>query len=29
MKNNVAEKLIKSHIIEGEMVPGEEIGLKI
>lgn len=26
---NVTQKLIKSHIIEGEMVAGQEIGLKI
>ncbi|WP_428236796.1 aconitate hydratase [Gracilimonas sp.] len=26
---NVTQKLIKSHLVEGEMVPGEEIGLKI
>ncbi len=26
---NVTEKLIKSHLVEGEMNPGEEIGLKI
>ncbi len=25
----IAQKLIKSHLVEGEMVPGEEIGLKI
>lgn len=28
-KLNVAQKLIKDHMIEGEMVPGQEIGLKI
>ncbi|WP_127846270.1 aconitate hydratase [Psychroflexus aestuariivivens] len=28
-KLNVTQKLIKSHLIEGEMKPGEEIGLKI
>ncbi|MDR8390096.1 aconitate hydratase [Aliifodinibius sp. S!AR15-10] len=26
---NVTQKLIKSHLVEGEMVPGEEIGLRI
>lgn len=26
---NVAQKLISSHLIEGEMIPGTEIGLKI
>ncbi|HEY4600900.1 MAG TPA: aconitate hydratase [Cerasibacillus sp.] len=26
---NVTQKLIKSHLVSGEMVPGEEIGLKI
>jgi len=26
---NVAQKLIESHLVEGDMVPGEEIGLKI
>ena len=29
MGMNVAQKLIKSHLVEGEMEPGEEIGLKI
>lgn len=29
MKMNVAHKLIKAHLIKGEMVPGSEIGLKI
>lgn len=30
MKNqNVSQKLIQSHILEGEMVPGKEIGIKI
>ncbi|QGY42944.1 aconitate hydratase [Maribellus comscasis] len=28
-KLNVAQKLIQSHLLSGEMVPGEEIGLKI
>lgn len=28
-KLNVAQKLIKDHLIEGEMTPGTEIGLKI
>ncbi len=26
---NVTQKLIKEHLIEGEMIPGKEIGLKI
>ncbi|MGO2101599.1 MAG: aconitate hydratase [Psychroflexus halocasei] len=26
---NVTQKLIKEHLIEGEMVPGQEIGIKI
>jgi len=26
---NVTQKLIQSHLIEGKMIPGEEIGLKI
>ncbi|MEQ8525427.1 aconitate hydratase [Gracilimonas sp.] len=26
---NVTQKLIQSHLVEGEMVPGQEIGLKI
>ena len=26
---NVTQKLIKDHLIEGEMIPGKEIGLKI
>ncbi|MCP5509801.1 MAG: aconitate hydratase [Chlamydiales bacterium] len=29
MGKNVAQKLIESHLVEGKMVPGEEIGLKI
>lgn len=29
MAMNVAQKLIKSHLVEGKMVAGEEIGLKI
>jgi aconitate hydratase len=29
MPYNVAQKLIASHLVEGEMKPGEEIGLKI
>lgn len=29
MAYNVSEKLIKSHLVSGEMKPGEEIGLKI
>jgi len=26
---NVTEKLIQSHLVDGEMTPGEEIGIKI
>lgn len=29
MAMNIAQKLIKSHLIEGEMIPGNEIGLRI
>ena len=29
MAKNVSQKLIESHLIEGEMIPGEEVGLKI
>lgn len=29
MGKNVTQKLIESHLLEGEMVPGEEIGLRI
>ncbi|HLQ71703.1 MAG TPA: aconitate hydratase [Bacillota bacterium] len=29
MPLNMTQKLIKDHLVEGEMVPGEEIGLKI
>src|SRR5579864_9391092 len=29
MPMNVAQKLIQSHLLEGEMVPGKEIALKI
>ena len=29
MGRNVAQKLIESHLVEGEMTPGEEIGLRI
>ena len=29
MGRNVAQKLIESHLVEGEMVPGKEIGIKI
>src|SRR5580692_4449090 len=29
MPMNVAQKLIQSHLLEGEMMPGEEIALKI
>jgi aconitate hydratase len=28
-KMNVTQKLISSHLVSGEMIPGEEIGLKI
>lgn len=28
-KLNVTQKLIKSHLLEGEMIPGKEIGIKI
>ena len=26
---NVAKKIVRSHLIDGEMIPGTEIGLKI
>lgn len=29
MPANVAQKLIASHLVEGRMTPGEEIGLRI
>ncbi len=29
MGQNVAEKLIDSHLVEGEMTPGEEIGIRM
>lgn len=29
MSQNVVEKIISSHLVEGEMKPGEEIGLRI
>ncbi|MBA2175098.1 aconitate hydratase [Halobacillus locisalis] len=29
MSQNVTQKLIKDHLVEGEMTPGSEIGLKI
>jgi aconitate hydratase len=29
MALNVSKKLIKSHLVEGEMIPGKEIGLRI
>ncbi|MGA8163711.1 MAG: aconitate hydratase [Waddliaceae bacterium] len=29
MGRNLAEKLIESHLVEGKMIPGEEIGLRI
>ena len=29
MSLNVAQKLIQSHLVQGEMKPGEEIGIRI
>jgi len=29
MGMNISQKLIKNHLLEGEMVPGEEIGIRI
>ena len=29
MGKNIAHKLIESHLVEGEMIPGQEIGIKI
>jgi len=29
MSLNVAQKLIQSHLVHGDMTPGEEIGLRI
>ena len=29
MGKNVAQKLIETHLVDGNMQPGEEIGLKI
>ncbi|MFW6277649.1 MAG: aconitase family protein, partial [Prolixibacteraceae bacterium] len=29
MRKNVTQKLVESHLVQGEMEPGEEIGLKI
>jgi len=29
MAMNVAQKLINSHLVEGELIPGKEVGLKI
>lgn len=29
MPQNVSHKLIEAHLVEGEMVPGEEVGLRI
>ena len=29
MAKNVTQQLIESHLVEGRMTPGEEIGLKI
>src|SRR4051794_5504910 len=29
MSKNLAQKLIEQHLVEGEMIPGREIGIKI
>ena len=29
MAMNIAQKLIQSHLLEGEMIPGQEIGLRV
>ena len=29
MRRNVAHKLIESHLVEGELIPGQEIGIRI
>lgn len=29
MRRNIARKLIGSHLVEGEMIPGQEIGIRI
>ncbi len=29
MAMNVSQKLLKSHLVEGEMIPGQEIGLRV
>ncbi len=29
MEQNVTQKLIASHLLEGDMVPGQEIGIRI
>ena len=29
MGYNIVEKIIKTHLVEGEMIPGEEIALRI
>lgn len=29
MKNTMTEKILKSHLVEGELIKGEEIGIKI
>lgn len=29
MADNVARKILKAHLVEGELVPGEEIGIRI
>ena len=26
---NIAHKIISSHLVEGEMVPGKEVGLRV
>src|SRR4030042_6794500 len=29
MKKNVTRKILEAHLVEGNLVPGEEIGIKI
>ena len=29
MGDTIAQKIIKAHLVEGEMIPGQEIGLRI
>ena len=29
MGMNITQKIIKNHLVEGEMIPGEQIGIKI